>query len=163
MSRAYRNQPNDIETFWEMVQIGGDDECWLWLGCIGHPDSKWPYGVVQWNGKSAGTHRVSYEVTSGPIPDGMFVCHTCDNASCVNPNHLFLGTPKDNMDDMRRKGRDRKVHSEAAGKTKLTNDQVRAIRATTGMMYKDIAVAYGVDRSTISKIRSGKARRWALV
>jgi hypothetical protein len=88
------------ERFWEKVDKSG--ECWLWTGALASNG----YGrITPVTGVSAGAHRVSYELHNGPIPKGMMVMHSCDVPSCVNPDHLSLGTAKDNMADMWTKGR----------------------------------------------------------
>ncbi len=88
------------EKFWRKVNKTAG--CWLWTSMLQHRG----YGLFFVSGFGyIQSHRYSWEMASGPIPEGMFVCHTCDTPACVRPGHLFLGTPKDNIDDMIKKGR----------------------------------------------------------
>ncbi len=99
--------------FWGKVLRTGD--CWLWVGARNPKD----YGKLGLYGKTLASHRVSYELSFGPIPDGLAVLHKCDNPPCVRPDHLFLGTLKDNSQDCLAKGRNKfDLSALCAGRTK---------------------------------------------
>lgn len=96
MSKIYNSQV--LITFFKHIQF--TETCWIW-----DTQQKHGYGQLRAFGKLYRAHRFSYELHFGPIPEGLFVCHKCDNPPCVNPDHLFLGTAKDNIQDMIAKGR----------------------------------------------------------
>lgn len=101
-SHACKAQAQSIplETrFWQRVEK--TDGCWRWTG----PLHAFGYGLIWRGGNNVGAHRISWEIHVGPIPDGLFVLHRCDNPPCVRPDHLFLGTQADNIHDMVAKGR----------------------------------------------------------
>jgi hypothetical protein len=114
-------------------------------------------------GRNVKAHRHVWEQCFGEIPDGMFVCHHCDNRSCVNPEHLFLGDHQDNMDDMVRKGRGRTSSGrggEGNPASKLTQLQVDEIRrlCLRGVSQKSIAAKFGIHPISVSRIACGD--RW---
>lgn len=151
------------QRFWEKVDKDGPihpvlkTRCWLWAA------SRTSYGYGQfWTGKERdSSHRFAYFLSHGAIPDGMLVCHKCDNPSCVNPNHLFLGTPGDNTADMIKKGRNNpnpktgRDHPSA----KLGPDRVKQIRLRykNGEKAKDLAKEYRVCTANIYHIVKRKS------
>ena len=134
--------------------------CWEWTA-----NKNWKgYGKIDdENGRKVYAHRVAYELQFGAIPDGMHVCHRCDNPGCVRPDHLFLGTPTDNMADKYAKGRDNRIGKtgatgESHGRSKLTEADVLAIRADRRSSYK-IAEERGLSQSGVHSAKSGKTWR----
>ena len=134
--------------FWAKVDKSKD--CWLWTGCLDRDG----YGFIGIDGVPRRTHRVVLLLEGSDVPSGMLVCHHCDNPSCVNPDHLFIGTQSDNIRDMYRKGRNNNVglKGEMNGSSKLTDAEVLAIREEPGKV-RDIAKKYGVSKSLISVIK----------
>lgn len=128
--------------------------CWNWLG-----HKRQGYGFLWVDGSHRRAHRVSWELHFGPIPEGQFVCHHCDVPSCVNPDHLFLGTQTDNLSDMRTK--DRGAKGERHGRARLTAEDVEGIRSlhAIGVLGKIIARQFGVSHATVSHIIHRK--NWA--
>lgn len=141
----------------------GPAHCWPWTGA--RNQARDGYGVLNWGGQVVYAHRIAWEAANGrKVPDGLFVCHTCDNPPCVNPDHLWVGTTTDNMRDMAAKGRTGhspiKARGEAAGAAKLTERQVREIFALKGAETQVATSArYGISASTVSDIYCG--RSWA--
>lgn len=109
-----------------------------------------------WSKRGTLAHRDAYEKSFGPIPKGLFVCHRCDNRRCVNPDHLFLGTNRDNILDAKDKGRT--PHGQRNGMSKLTDEQV--VCAMARMLYGEsqasVARAFGVTRGSINQIWTGR-------
>ena len=100
--------------FWEKVEIAdSDDECHIWIA----GRNKSGYGTIGIAGKSWLSHRVAWVLKHGPIPENMLICHSCDERACVNWRHLWIGTNRDNIDDMLRKGRS--CYGERHGSAKL--------------------------------------------
>lgn len=144
-----------VERFTKLFRPNCLTGCWEWTGDVrGRGYGYMPVYVGVRRYKKVLAHRMSYEQTIGAIPNGLLVCHTCDNILCVNPDHLFVGTPLDNARDMCRKGRQPRGVSH--GCAKLDEIKVAEIRSmfSTGMLIKDIAVIYGVGPSCISAICS---------
>jgi hypothetical protein len=112
------------------------------------------YGYLRINGQNAYTHRLMWVLVHGPIPDGAWVLHRCDNSACINPDHLFLGTPDDNSKDMIAKGRSRGIGS----KRKLTVAQVKIIRSSLESS-RTLAAQFGVTEGAIRWVRKGSGSR----
>lgn len=139
-----RFEKTPLERFLSKVdKTSNKDGCWEWTG---HRDSK---GYGRFSGGTNKAHRFSYETYVGLIPTGMCVCHKCDTPWCVNPDHLFVGTVKDNNNDMAQKGR----HGRGGGMRKLSEEEVVAIyRLKDAASPTVLGVQYGLDRNTIYAI-----------
>ena len=147
--------------FWRKVAKGQPNECWEWLG--GKRTNG--YGQIQEGGKGSGTlsaHRTSYSIHFGKIPKGLVVMHKCDNPSCVNPNHLMLGTHKANILDMINKGRRVVVAPLGTenGKAVLDEEKVRFIRQSKDR-HTVVARQLGVSPNAVRGVRIG--RTWSHV
>ncbi len=130
------------------------DGCIVWHGA----KNVYGYGVIRINDKLLMAHRLSYTEHVCTIPVGMYVLHKCDNPPCVNHDHLFIGTQKDNIDDMISKGRN--LLGEKAPWSKLNNNDVADIRVliSNGVTQREVAEKYNIAQSTISFINTGA--RW---
>lgn len=135
------------ERFWEKVDKHGPDECWNWTAAL--QGNGYGYFRLSKDVSNIVAHRYSYMEVYGSIPDGMLVCHTCDNPKCVNPKHLFLGTHSDNAKDREKKGRGNRPHS------KLSEQEVVVIKSSTESQSK-LASLYDVSRRTIASIQYGE-------
>lgn len=139
-----------LAMLFDRINFGTGDDCWVWNG----PRNEQGYGIcANLVHESVHTHRHMWAITFGPIPDGKNVLHRCDNPSCVRPDHLFLGTQKENVADCIAKGR-RDTH---AHNVKLSLAEVKEIKYTPGTRGSGVALAkrFSVSTSTISAIRRG--------
>lgn len=141
--------------FFDKVEYVDGSDCWYWMGAV----NEHGYGVIGLGPRGAGlikAHRLSWLIHRGPIPDGALVCHSCDNPQCVNSNHLFLGSQKDNMRDCANKGRTviPHVQGETVGNHKLDEDQVLHIRllAAKGYSQRHIAAMFGVTHTNVGYV-----------
>lgn len=144
---VYRDEPLEVR-LWGRVAINDKTGCWEWTGARKTAKGKPAYGTIRCGHITTPVHRVAYEMLVGPIPPGMFVCHTCDNTICVRPDHWFLGTNRDNMADRRAKGR-YQIGSEHPT-SKLTEADViymRQVREGTGMTYERLGRMFGISRT----------------
>lgn len=148
LSRSFsRREWPFADRLWSRVDRKGPDECWLWTGSTTRG-----YGAFSIGGAQTYAHRASYILAFGPIPAGHHVCHRCDNPLCVNPSHLFAGTPRDNIDDKLAKGR--QPHGSRLAQAKLREADIPVIlsRLAAGELHERIAADYGVSRPAISLI-----------
>jgi len=144
------NKPRPFEEHYIPEPNSG---CFLWLNALGAAG----YGWIMRGGQHYQAHRYSWIIHRGPIPPGMSVLHKCDTPSCVNPDHLRLGTQRDNNLDRMRKGRSRNQRGTEHHMAKLTEAEVLAIRSDT-RSHRLTANDYGVSLTTVAKIR--RQERW---
>lgn len=159
-----------VRKFWDNVAQRSDG-CWIWQAGLFSSG----YGQFRWGKKKARTHRIAWMLSFGPVPDGKLVCHTCDNKNCVNPNHLFLGTHKDNAMDRECKGRGGdggsrtkkalgSVRGERNPAAKISPHLVSRIRMEyqqENWSYRELANIHGLSKSQIANII--KRRSWSHV
>lgn len=148
-----------------MNKVEKTDSCWIWKASFCKGKNLFPYGHFKLNGKVRGAHRVSYEIYNGNIPDKMNVLHKCDNPKCVNPDHLYLGTQKDNIKDMHNKKRFRSTKGKKRlsgpnhGNSKLTTEELNYIICMNKKRFfliSELAKHFGVSQSLISQIINKK-------
>lgn len=146
----------DVRYFAERSRVNATTGCHEWTRHV----NAGGYGTASYKNKHWAAHRLAWTFLRGPIPAGMIVCHRCDNRRCINPDHLFLGTTQDNVDDKMQKGRFVARRGSRSGTAKLTDAQALAIRLDTRTQ-DVIANEYGVSQATVSLIKQGKA--WTMV
>ncbi len=144
------------DLFYQKVEMIPFSTCHWWLGAIG----KDGYGITSCRRqKTISAHRLSYEIFKGNLEAGKVVMHSCDNPACVNPDHLSLGTQRQNVQDCSAKGRINRGQDRPAAK--LTDDQVIYIKSKLNNYYyglgREIAKMFGIDSTVISRIEAGKA------
>lgn len=161
------NQRNTAESFWS--RVAKSDSCWLWQGGTNHEG----YGRISFENKQRYAHQVAYLITYGAIPSGLFVLHTCDNPLCVRPNHLYLGTHQDNMNDRKNRGgyatgenhyihkHPEIVQGERNGRAKISNQTAQEIHrryVSEGIRQVDLAKEYNLSQAQISWIIRREAK-----
>jgi hypothetical protein len=148
-----------VERFWQYVDKRSKHECWNWTGTASSNGNGERYGQINLGGSMFGAHRVSYRIHYNTDPGNLMVCHKCDTPLCVNPHHLFLGTNADNQRDSVAKGRNVDNRGEKSPLAVLTWEKVREIRQlleTTDLPQTAIAARFGVNQSTISRVKKSK-------
>jgi len=134
------------------ASVRRDNGCIEWLGCL--VDG---YGMITFRGVSSKVHRLVYRIVFGKLEADICVLHKCDNRKCVNPDHLFTGTKKDNSEDCVKKGRTARGHM--IGASKLTEDQaleIKTLASIGNLTRKEIAYKFGVSSRTVQAIYSGE-------
>ena len=134
----------------QFIEIDDKTKCWNWKST----KDKNKYGTKKYKGKYYKTHRLFYEICNGKIPKDMCVCHRCDNPSCCNPDHLFLGTQLENIQDMINKNRQRSAIGEINKSSKLTEIEVIEIRNlyAQGISSRQLGKKFNINKSTILHI-----------
>ena len=141
---------HSFDRFWN--KVNKTDSCWEWMSSINNKG----YGTFWYQGRPVYAHRLAYELTVDKIPNNLCACHHCDNPKCVNPDHLFLGTHKDNIQDASNKGRLRNRYS------KLSEFDILEIRnlLASGVSQRMVAKQYSVGVMTINHIVHKRTWAW---
>lgn len=183
MPKGYKITSHEdfVRVFWSKVSIRGENECWEWNGWMAANG----YGGVDYRGKRYKAHRMSYMLSKGEIQQGLFVCHTCDNRKCVNPNHLWLGTREENMQDCIRKRRgawdtkpermphgerhwmnlypERRFYGTKNVNCRLNEElvvEIRSLYGHSGNTIPSLAKKFNVSKATIHRVIKGKVWSW---
>lgn len=133
-----------IDKFWRKIDKKGSDECWEWIA----GRTKAGYGITKTNGEYHLGHRLSWMIHNGDIPKGLFVCHSCDNPGCCNPQHLWLGTPHDNVIDAITKGRQKGVLDISIRRYKV----IEAVLIGEYRNHSEVARVFNISRQRVSQI-----------
>jgi len=146
-----------LEKIFKKIKIDKKN-CWTWIGC-----RRKNYGIVSFKNKNKikeiPIHRLIYELLKGPVQKKLYVAHTCENTFCCNPDHLFLATPKELGQYKKKKGRTHRTIGEKSGRCKLSKEKIIAIRKDKRKQI-DIAIDYGVAKSTICMIKNRTSRKY---
>lgn len=157
--RRKRGKPVTLDWMFERTHPEPNSGCWIWVAAI---DRRNGYGAVKVGPTVQRAHRVAYQLSHGiKVPSALDVCHRCDTRCCINPDHLFVGTRTDNMQDCIRKDRFSPIPvltGESSPNSKLTEKDVQAIRSDSRSQ-RAIARSYGVDKGTIAHILHRKTWR----
>ncbi len=149
-----RKKSNVLDRFENKLMFEPNTGCWIWTSAL----SDKGYGLFRLSGKNVRAHRFSYTLYKGQIYKNLQVCHTCDTPCCVNPDHLFLGTLQDNMEDMRRKQRKPKQFGENHSHSRLTNNIVLEIRSlSNNMSHIEISNKFSISRRHVRDIINRKS------
>lgn len=144
-----KGKKNVLQDVWKNVKIKRSDECWEWTKY----KLKNGYGEMGINNKVYLVHRIVYEQIYGYIPDGLYILHKCNNPSCCNPKHLYLGTQKDNMKQMSEDGRSARGEKSSSAKLKVEDVlEIRKLYSTEKYYHWELGEMFGVSRQQITKI-----------
>ncbi len=154
ISPAPRSVTEEEQRFWSKVKKAAPGECWEWTGSLNASG----YGSFAVEGNGHNASRIAKMLTSGPIPEGLCVCHSCDNPACCNPAHLWIGTYKQNRDDAITKGRMKEISGSNNPRGYIEAPTVLAIKAAAAKGWRHVAIAehFGVSRPAVSNILAGR-------
>jgi hypothetical protein len=157
-----KTSEHGIELIKRWAIVGGPDECWPFKGrnIVYSRNKRLGYGQVTFNMKKYRAHRLVASLFVGEVKPENYVCHSCDNPLCLNPKHLFIGTPQDNVDDMLAKGRHRAPRGEESKAATISDAKVAEVRrlALAGHNQRLLAQQFGISQPLVSMIKNGKTR-----